>query len=101
MQRPLLEVTEETMEELGGRRSGRFQGGREACARLHCLAKPAEVWRSLVRNAIVARTPLTFTRVPAKVPRIHQSSGEGVLGMWAVSGMSGMCPSGTQPKKSK
>ena len=28
------------------------------------------------------RTSLAFTRVQAKVPRIHQSSGEGAFCMW-------------------
>ena len=47
-----------------GTNSGRFQGVPNACARIN--ANPGEVWRTY--NAIVTRTALTFTRVPAKVP---------------------------------
>ena len=46
-----------------------------------------KLWRSLAKfgkfwgthHAIWTRTSLTFARVPAKVPRIHQSSGEGAF----------------------
>ena len=54
---------------------------------MRTLAKPGELWRT--HDATFTRTSLTFTRVPAKVPRGHQSSGEGALGMWVASRM---CP---------
>ena len=44
----------------------------EACARLH--ANFGEAWRTLANPQRHA-----FTRVPAKVPHIHQSSGEGAF----------------------
>ena len=42
---------------------------------MRTLANSGELWRT--HNATCTRTSLTFTRVPAKVPHIHQSSGEG------------------------
>ena len=47
------------------------------------------------QHATFTRTSLTFTSVPAKVPHIHQSSGEGALGMWVASRVCpnvGVCP---------
>ena len=43
----------------------------------------------LVLLDMFTRTSLTFTRVPAKVPHIHQSSGEGAFCMWMAFRM---CP---------
>ena len=45
------------------------------------------VWRT--DNVIFTTTYLTFTRVPAKVPDVHQSSGEGAFFMWVAFRM---CP---------
>ena len=45
-------------------------------------AKFGELWRT--HSGIFMRTFLTFTRVPAKVPHIHQSSGEGAFWMWVA-----------------
>ena len=56
-----------------------------SCELWRSLAKFGELWRSLAKfgelwrtpNTIFTRTSLTFTRVPAKFPPIHLSSGEG------------------------
>ena len=48
-----------------------------SCELWRRLAKFGELWRT--HNAIFMRTSLTFTRVPAKVPHLHQSSGEGAF----------------------
>ena len=54
------------------------KGEPQTCPRLH--AKFGEVWRGLAN----VKPDLTFTRVPVKVPRIRQSSGEGAFGMWVA-----------------
>ena len=51
-----------------------------SCESWRSLAKFRELWRT--HHAIFTRTSLTFTRLPAKVPHIHQSSGEGTFCMW-------------------
>ena len=43
----------------------------------------------LTQRHIHTRTSLTLTRVPAKVPLVHQSSGEGAFRMWVALRM---CP---------
>ena len=48
-----------------------------SCELWRSLAKFGEVWRT--HNTIFMRTSLAFTRVPAKVPHLHQSSGEGAF----------------------
>ena len=58
-----------------------------SCELWRSLAKFGELWRT--RNVIFTRTSLTFTRVPAKVPYIHQSSGEGAFCMTVAFRM---CP---------
>ena len=58
-----------------------------SCELWRSLAKFGELWRA--HNAFFTRTSLTFTRVPAKVPHIHQSSGEGAVCMWVAFRM---CP---------
>ena len=42
-------------------------------------------------SVIVTRTCLTFTRVPAKVSSVHQSSGEGAFCMKAACGICSKC----------
>ena len=46
---------------------------------MRTLANLGELWRT--HNTIFTTTSVTFTRVPAKVPHIHQSSGEGAFCM--------------------
>ena len=46
-----------------------------SCEFWRSLANSDELWRT--HNTIFMRTSLTFTRVLAEVPHIHQSSGEG------------------------
>ena len=65
--------------------NGRLQGWSQAgWTRVHqnhvrafkrTFAKPGALWRT--HNAILTRTSLTFTRVPAKVSHMHQSPDEG------------------------
>ena len=58
-----------------------------SCELWRSLAKFGELWRS--HNVIFRISSLTFTRVPAKVPHVHQSSGEGTFFMRLAFGM---CP---------
>ena len=69
--------------------SGKFQGVPAAYARafMRTLANLGEVWRT--HNTIFTTTSVTFTKVPAKVAHIHQSSGEGAFCMWVAFRM---CP---------
>ena len=53
-----------------------------ARAFMRTLAKPGELWRT--HNSALTSTSLTFTRDPAKVPHIHQSSGEGAFCIWVT-----------------
>ena len=53
------------------------------------LANSGELWRA--HNDMLKRTSLTFTRVPAKVRHIHQSSGEGAFCMWVAVRMCQRC----------
>ena len=54
-----------------------------SCELWRSLAKFGELWRT--HNAIFTRTSVTFTtRVPAKVPHIHQSSSEGAFCIWVA-----------------
>ena len=53
-----------------------------SCELWRSLVKFGELWRT--HNVIFTRTSLTFTRVPAKAPHIHQSSSEGAFCMWVV-----------------
>ena len=63
--------------------SGKFQG----IVYTGSMSAPScELWRS--HNAIFMRTSLTFTRVPVKVPHLHQSSGEGAFRMRVAFRMS-------------
>ena len=48
-------------------------------------AKFGEAWRTWKPS--ILQKPLTFTRVLAKVPHLHQSSDEGGFSMWVVCGM--------------
>ena len=54
---------------------------------MRTLAKPGEFWQT--HNDTFMRSSPTFTRVPAKFPHIHQSSGEGAFCMWICFRM---CP---------
>ena len=69
--------------------SGRFQGIPVACARefMRTLSKPGEVWRT--HNTTFTSLSMTCTRVPVKVPHVHQSSGESAFCMRVAFGM---CP---------
>ena len=58
-----------------------------SCELWRSLANSGELWRT--HNAMFTRTSATFTRVLAKVPHIHQSSGEGAFCMWVAFRM---CP---------
>ena len=58
---------------------------------MRTLAKSGQLWPTY--NAIFTRTSLTFTRVPAKVPHLHQSSGEGAFCMWVAFRM---CPNASR-----
>ena len=58
-----------------------------SCELWRTLMKFGELWRT--HNNTFTRTSVTFTRVPAKVPRIHQSSGEGAFCIWVAFRM---CP---------
>ena len=69
------------------KKSGRFQSVPGARARLH--ANFGELWRT--HNTIFTRTSVTFTRVPAKVPHLHQSSGEGAFCAWVAFRMCPKC----------
>ena len=59
-----------------------------SCELWRTFAKSGELWRT--HNTIFTSTSVTFTRVPAKVPHIHQSSGEGAFCMCVAFRM---CPS--------
>ena len=65
--------------------SGKFRGIRkDARAFMRTLAKYGELWRT--HNVIFRISSLTFTRVPAKVTHVHQSSGEGAFCMRVAFG---------------
>ena len=59
-----------------------------SCELWRSLANFGELWRT--HNSVFTSASLTFTRVPAKVPHIHQSSGEGAFCI---------CPEGPKIKK--
>ena len=86
------EVFDDKMSSLFFPLSGKVQGVPAACARLH--ANFGEAWQTLANfgephNVIFTKTSPTFTRVPAKVPHLHQSSGEGAFCLWVAFRM---CP---------
>ena len=51
---------------------------------MRSMAKFGELWRT--HNVIFRISSLTFTRVPAKVAQVHQSSGEGAFCMRVAFG---------------
>ena len=63
--------------------SGVYQ--KHARALMRTLAKFGELWRT--HNVMFRTSSLTFTRVPAKVAQVHQSSSEGAFCMRVAFGM--------------